>query len=1542
MTELRTISANHDRAAMHVILVHGLSGDICQTWTSRLSDSEVFWPPWLEDDIPGVAVWLIGYPAARTNWRGYGTSIPDRANSILARLLAEPSLTSGTIVFVCHSLGGLVVKQVLRSAKRDEISDARAKQFLDRVKKVVFLGTPHRGSLLATVAVLMIRSSEATDDLRLGSAHLKDLNEWYRRYCQDCGLQNLLLIEAEPARLCGLSLPKWIGTVVSQESADSGLQETPIYVDKSHSTICKPATKNSEVYVLLKEFLSKQSESSIRFTSTKETLERHTKEFKRLSTLVERQADETAKPSNLTAGGSAVSGTVLTFIDAEVGRRLDRLRKCRVFTEFDAIEEARTFVASLEDGGALGQASKEQKEIAFAWCARILSIAASDEASKLLDRVETAGSEAVDVARGLVRAARGDLQGAIGKLCSVGSPIAFGAAFACVLRSRGIEEANKWLRSAGLSFADIDCDAKLFYIGKCLENGGWDVAFDVAKDMEDLELEQSPGLMLAVADAYLLQTVPIEFRNLVLKQGIPFDVASFPLRGNPEALGQRRRAGELYLKLFTVANSLGLPRVAELLDDKALWLRLVDPEYKADARAELEQNLKSPKKLMRHLGLGLQFGVEIDLQRAEAEVDRQTTLSGGMSVDAAYARFVLALNAGSPAGIVKYMTLHRQQLQDHLDWRGIAFVEIEALARSGQLAKAEERLKEAIQKGLSEPEVARLRLSMAGADGGDLIADRLAAYRETGDFVELRILVVACEEAEDWSNACQYGRELLDVTGDLSDARRLVISLHKFEQYNEALGVLEAYPALHVAEGSLRVLRAQILFESGRLNEASEALRKLGESRDSPECRQLRISLAVASGDWESLQSFVEEEWNARSERTPEELLRAGHIAGQIGAARGKELVRLAAARCSDDPSVLTNCFHVAISAGWEDNVEVHGWIQKAADQSAEDGPVQMVSIEDILEKKPDWERRESTALNLLEKGEAPIFVAGQLLNRSLLGLYLMPALSNLAEPDVRRRSTIHAFSGARRHKRLQPKVLALDPTALMTLEFLGLLDVCMENFESIIVPHGTLSWLLEEKARIVFHQPSRVVAARELRQMIADRQLHACEGSNVASDGLVDEVGSSLSTLLAEASSAEHRDTRQRLVVCGRPVYKANSLMQKEADLSGYENFLCSGIAVVNMLARSGVLTSQEEQKAHAELSVREARWPREPQIADGAALYLDDTSVAHLQHLGLLSKIHLAGATAFVSASKVDETVALIAYDTKAVEVVELVEKLRIRLREGIKCGKVRLGELIRGEHDEIPGNPASHPTVDLLRVLANADAGVVDDRFVNQHGEMSQGTASRPLLTTIDLLDILVELGALSAEQRQGALTKLRQANFALTPVTAEDLNALIVNCAVDGETLLETAEIKSIRENIERIQMSNFLQLPKEHAWLSGVTQACLACLKAQWTGGFSEATAIARSDWLLPLTDPRAWTHRFEESADQLKERFRNWIVLLATLSTNQQQSVKEAYWNWLDSRVLGPIQEEDPETYRYLVQWAKECVAASVEACERSLEDKSE
>src|SRR5690606_6518524 len=114
----------------------------------------------------------------------------------------------------------------------------------------------------------------------------------------------------------------------------------------------------------------------------------------------------------------------------------------------------------------------------------------------------------------------------------------------------------------------------------------------------------------------------------------------------------------------------------------------------------------------------------------------------------------------------------------------------------------------------------------------------------------------------------------LDLTGDLAEARRLVVALYNSERLDEALAVLESYPALLSRYDALHLLKAQALFERGKLKQALGTLASVRQAGDSPSARQLQINLAIVSGDWESLQGFVESEWAARADRTPREILR--------------------------------------------------------------------------------------------------------------------------------------------------------------------------------------------------------------------------------------------------------------------------------------------------------------------------------------------------------------------------------------------------------------------------------------------------------------------------------------------------------------------------------------------------------------------------------------------------------------------------------------------------------------------------------------------
>ena len=123
---------------------------------------------------------------------------------------------------------------------------------------------------------------------------------------------------------------------------------------------------------------------------------------------------------------------------------------------------------------------------------------------------------------------------------------------------------------------------------------------------------------------------------------------------------------------------LGCLRASQEAGDRALWLALRDPQTKIEAEIELVRSMRDRAHSLRRLPLALQFGLVLDLNSVEREIDRQEVLSDGMSPEVALARFSIALTKG-PLEAVAYLDKHRQLLLRYLNPSFVASVEIQNL-----------------------------------------------------------------------------------------------------------------------------------------------------------------------------------------------------------------------------------------------------------------------------------------------------------------------------------------------------------------------------------------------------------------------------------------------------------------------------------------------------------------------------------------------------------------------------------------------------------------------------------------------------------------------------------------------------------------------------------------------------------------------------------------------------------------------------------------------------------------------------------------------
>ncbi|XP_074094508.1 protein SERAC1 isoform X3 [Cotesia typhae] len=143
------------------------------------------WPKdWLPKDVPSIRVIGINYETSLSLW-----SLPCPIE-VLKSTISERSLeftkklvTAGVgkrpIIWVCHSMGGLLVKQMLV----EESKTGDKHHLCDNTKGIIFYSTPHRGSHVAALkhtTQMLLWPSIEVQELREESPQLLKLHQEFK------------------------------------------------------------------------------------------------------------------------------------------------------------------------------------------------------------------------------------------------------------------------------------------------------------------------------------------------------------------------------------------------------------------------------------------------------------------------------------------------------------------------------------------------------------------------------------------------------------------------------------------------------------------------------------------------------------------------------------------------------------------------------------------------------------------------------------------------------------------------------------------------------------------------------------------------------------------------------------------------------------------------------------------------------------------------------------------------------------------------------------------------------------------------------------------------------------------------------------------------------------------------------------------------------------------------------------------------------------------------------------------------------------------
>uniref|UniRef100_A0A8C5N4T0 Protein SERAC1 n=1 Tax=Leptobrachium leishanense TaxID=445787 RepID=A0A8C5N4T0_9ANUR len=250
-----------------VLFVHGLLGAAFKTWRQQdrdepLGTSDVqeddytdCWPKaWLAAECPGLRIISVEYDTQLSEWKSkcpadsHRKSMTYRSSELLNKLKAA-GVGERPIIWISHSMGGLLVKKMLLNASRDQ----DMQDVLRNTRGVAFYSVPHIGSRLAEYSVnarLLLFPSVEVKELSKDSPALKELNEEFLQFAKNNDFKIISFAETLPTRVGSMMKLH----VVPVESADLGIGEL-IPVEVNHLDICKPKSKDSVIYQRTLQFI---------------------------------------------------------------------------------------------------------------------------------------------------------------------------------------------------------------------------------------------------------------------------------------------------------------------------------------------------------------------------------------------------------------------------------------------------------------------------------------------------------------------------------------------------------------------------------------------------------------------------------------------------------------------------------------------------------------------------------------------------------------------------------------------------------------------------------------------------------------------------------------------------------------------------------------------------------------------------------------------------------------------------------------------------------------------------------------------------------------------------------------------------------------------------------------------------------------------------------------------------------------------------------------------------------------------------------------
>ena len=380
-------------------------------------------------------------------------------------------------------------------------------------------------------------------------------------------------------------------------------------------------------------------------------------------------------------------------------------------------------------------------------------------------------------------------------------------------------------------------------------------------------------------------------------------------------------------------------------------------------------------------------------------------------------------------------------------------------------------------------------------------------------------------------------------------------------------------------------------------------------------------------------------------------------------------------------------------------------------------------------------------------------------------------------------------------------------------------------------------------------------------------------------------------------------------------PIYKADSLMEQQADTSSHADLILPIMDFCKLFYDERKIADEDYQRAYSFLQKQgQEESPNNPPSTIDGPFYVDRIALNYLQDAHILQPVAATGISLRVHPGVIGEMHGLVQEDDTGRELVRKIEEIRYMLRVALDSGKASFLPHVSDQELQIQSGEIRYEvTTSLLAGSSECDVLCIDDRFMNRHTHMPVSPEREiSIACVLDVIRYLVSLGSINESDCRLIRHRLRQGGFSYVPLESTELVHWLKESTVHNSLLTECKELRVVRQSVSRAGCLIPTNSQEAADLISNSRTACIQSIIDVWQDlELSPEEAAQFSNWiwcnLMDTAIPGHDVLPYDDHVNCVREMVASRLGNLLLPTAVRPDDRHAHYIDWIEQFVLQPL-----------------------------------